>query len=241
MVPYLVRAFDGNATVFVQDNPTDLGAPLQPDEARYCGDHPSNCHPWRCRVLLERLVNGSPITMGIYEHRFRRCTSEVTLEPKPLVLVEGQYTGRRWLGPMVDCTVYVEMSAYGRMMRRAFRNLFERHRTSPGRTIASFLGRVQPAHQRFVVPQRVSADSIVEVPYAFEHTCARFGLQPMAEYGDRPLREIVVNGHETHVTLVRSHEGSTYLEVRMGARPYACIPLSEQTCAALMVADLSVM
>lgn len=238
VMPALRAALGNGIAVFAQDNCTNMAAPLSPEERRFRGDHPGSYDIERCRRLLTELSEGHEVNMGVYEHLHRRCTGTLRIRPKPVVLAEGLFTGEYWLGSVIDFTVYVEMTTYGRMMRRAFRSLFESYRAEPGRTIAGFFARVYEAHRRFVAPQRLEADLIVNVPYRFEDTRARFDLQPIHEYGDTLVCELETGDARTRVALVRSEGGGMYLGIRSDDFPYARIPLLPETVEALTVVDL---
>jgi uridine kinase len=132
------------------------------------------------RELLDALQRKQPATMPVYTFEAGQRTGQQTVRPTPIVLFEGLYAGFGALREACDLLIYVEMPLYARLLRRLFRNTHERYRADPSLSLRSTLsGGVLPAHRDLVRQQRDTADVILQMPYAFADSIARFGLAPI--------------------------------------------------------------
>jgi uridine kinase len=114
---------------------------------------------------LQALKHGEPVPEVAYDfaQHARRDTGR-TLEPKPLIIVEGLHTLLPPVGPLGDLTIFVEAAEHIRIARRIQRDVEERGRTVDG-VIKQFQLQVRPAHNDTIEPQRDDAHLIVTGHY----------------------------------------------------------------------------
>jgi uridine kinase len=125
-------------------------------------DHPEAIDGDMLVNHIKRLKQGEPIEMPIYDmvtHTRRDITE--TLEPKPVVIVEGIliFAEPRILD-LLDVRVFVDTPDDVRLMRRLKRDITERGRTFE-RTLDQYERTIRPMHFEFVEPSKRHADIII--------------------------------------------------------------------------------
>ncbi len=125
-------------------------------------DHPASLETELLVRHLHALRAGRAIDLPVYDFaQFTRTAQSVTIEPRPVVLVEGILI---FVGPalraLFDIKVYVDAPADLRFIRRLQRDLTERQR-SPESVIRQYLETVRPMHLEFVEPSKRFADLIL--------------------------------------------------------------------------------
>jgi uridine kinase len=111
---------------------------------------------------IRRLKSGEAIELPLYDFRAHtRMTETRTVEPKPIVIVEGIliYADPRLLEQM-DIKVFVDTPDDIRFIRRLRRDVAERGRTVES-VIEQYLATVRPMHMQFVEPSKRHADVII--------------------------------------------------------------------------------
>lgn len=134
--------------------------PVERAEVNY--DHP-NAFEWPLLVEhLKALLAGEPIEMPRYDFtRHRRRPETTTVEPTPVVILEGILTlYEESVTDLLNLKVYVDTDADVRILRRISRDVVDRGRDLEG-VIDQYLTTVKPMHEQFVEPTKKSADIII--------------------------------------------------------------------------------
>lgn len=125
-------------------------------------DHPDSIDSDMLVNHLLRLKQGLTVEMPLYDFKSHtRSDKIVTIEPKPVVIVEGIliFAETRILD-LLDVRVFVDTPDDIRFIRRLQRDISER-----GRTVDSVIGQyyrtVRPMHHEFVEPSKRNADIII--------------------------------------------------------------------------------
>ncbi|MGJ3242419.1 MAG: uridine kinase family protein [Opitutales bacterium] len=220
-----------------QDHFQQRSAVIDRLNPRYRWDDPLNYGLEACADLLERLRAGREATMPVYSFMDRRHTGTQTLEARPVILLDGLYAGHESLQPWIDMALYVETPLYGRLLRRLFRNQFERYRNAdPARTLQGFLGPVLKAHREQVRDQRGQAHWILQNPYRFTESLQRFGLQPVRQTD--PIRRTYALPAGLTLELAGNPPGVTVFRIRYADRLYFPFPVDPETADRLESLDL---
>jgi len=144
-------------------------------DPQYRWDHPDCYGLPEIRERLESLRQGKGIHLPIYDFVTQQNIGIQPIEAKPLIVVEGLYADYGPLEGFANFSIYVEANTATRLTRRCFRNMYERYQLpDPSRTIEGFFRSVLPAHKDFVSQQRQRANLVLEIPYRFSETLARF-------------------------------------------------------------------
>lgn len=136
------------------------------ERAKVNYDHPDSLETSLLVEHLKTLMTGESIERPIYDFTVHdRKAETVTVEPRPVVLVEGILVlAEPELRDLLDLKVYVDTDADLRILRRLSRDIEER-----GRTFASvrdqYLSTVRPMHLRFVEPSKRAADIVIPEGY----------------------------------------------------------------------------
>lgn len=125
-------------------------------------DHPDSLETELMIEHIRRLQNWEPIEQPVYDFvRDERSDETVTVEPLPVLLVEGILVlGVRELRELFDLKIYVDTPADLRFIRRLKRDLSERGRSVES-VIEQYQSTVRPMHEAFVEPSKRHADIIV--------------------------------------------------------------------------------
>lgn len=149
-------------------------------------DHPDS---FDIEILVEdirRLKEGKPIRMPVYDFaNFTRSDSFVTVEPHPVIIVEGilvlYYPELR---DLFDLKVYIDTADDERLIRRIRRDTAERGRSLDS-VLCQYQDTVKPMHEQFVAPSKKYADLII--PRGAEN---EKGVRILKEH----IRGILANG-----------------------------------------------
>lgn len=138
-------------------------ADLPDDErAAFNFDHPDALETDLMRRHLDALLRGESVAKPTYDFtRHRRRAETVTVEPRPVVIVDGILVlAERPLRRRMDIKIFVDAADDIRLLRRIKRDISER-----GRSIQSVLDQyektVRPMHLEFVEPSKRKADIII--------------------------------------------------------------------------------
>jgi len=171
----LLEEFEGRTEVIQLD--CMMGSTVDPEKTHplYRWDHPDFYeldHIQKCITLLKA---GAPVELPVCDFKTKKDIRTRRVNPARILILEGMYSDYGPLQGMADYTLYVEASTAIRLTRRCFRNMYERYSLpDPQKTIEGFFRSVIPAHRDFVRTQRSRADSILNIPYQFSDTLARF-------------------------------------------------------------------
>lgn len=135
--------------------------PLE-ERARQNFDHPDSIDMDLFVAHLQSLQNGHPIERPVYDFTIHtRSRETVTVEPKPVVMVEGILIfENKPLRDLMDIKIFVDTDADLRFIRRLRRDITERARTVES-VIHQYLHTVRPMHLEFVEPSKRYADVII--------------------------------------------------------------------------------
>lgn len=222
-----------------QDN-FQLGRDFQGVDPIYRWDALGNYGLPESRTLLTALKSGQSAQMPAYSFREARPTGMIVLQPTPIILFEGLYAGFGDLRAIADVLIYVELPLYARLLRRVFRNVFERYRAEPALSLKSYLGGgLLPAHRDLVRQQRDAADVILRVPYQFADTIARFGLSPVTPVAapETVLFSFGI-GDESAIRVVTDATGNRCFGVFYRADCYFRFPIDDETYRLMLRTDL---
>lgn len=125
-------------------------------------DHPESLETDLLVSHVEKLLDGQPVHVPIYDFADHQRTDETTVvQPAPIILVEGILIfTHRALREKMDIKVYVDTDPDVRFIRRMLRDMEERERSLDS-IIKQYLGTVRPMHLEFVEPSKRYADVII--------------------------------------------------------------------------------
>mgnify|MGYP003532840502 CR=1 FL=1 len=125
-------------------------------------DHPDSLETELLVKHLKELKKGHTITHPTYDFTTHtRSKKTITLEPKPIILVEGILIfAEPQLQELFDMKIFVDTDSDLRLARRIVRDVATRGRTFE-EVIEQYLLTVKPMHEQFVEPSKKFADIIV--------------------------------------------------------------------------------
>ena len=125
-------------------------------------DHPDALESDLLARHIRELCAGRAIQLPVYSFAdYVRKTETVTVEPAPVVLVDGILIfAEPELRALMDIKIFVDVEADIRLIRRIERDTRERGRTLSS-TIFQYLDTVRPMDLEFVQPSRRYADVIL--------------------------------------------------------------------------------
>lgn len=125
-------------------------------------DHPSSFETKRLVEDLKTLKGEQSIEVPIYDFiKYERKTETETLEPHPIVIVEGLFVlTEPSLRKHFDVSVFVDADSDERLIRRIRRDIVERGRDLDS-VIKQYQSQVKPMHEEFVEPSKKYADMII--------------------------------------------------------------------------------
>ena len=141
-------------------------------------DHPDAYDTDLMVEQVKALKAGKTVECPIYDYTLHNRSMEtVTLEPRPLLLLEGILVlENQALRELMDLKVFVDTDADERIMRRISRDTMERGRTIDS-IITQYRTTVKPMHDKYVEPSKYTADIII--PWGGENTV---GIDMLMEY-----------------------------------------------------------
>lgn len=127
-------------------------------------DHPEALEGELLVEHLRALKAGQAVEMPVYDFvNHRRSEETRTVEPRPVVLVEGILLFvEREVRELLDFKVFVDTDADIRLIRRLRRDIAERGRQFED-VLRQYLATVRPMHLEFVEPSKRWADVIIPV------------------------------------------------------------------------------
>lgn len=131
-------------------------------QAAYNFDHPDAVETDLLVAHLQALRSGHAVEVPVYDFVIHRRTGQTrTVEPRPVVLVEGilLFVSAR-LRELLDFKVFVDTEPDLRLIRRIRRDLKERGRSLDS-VLDQYLGTVRPMQLEFSEPSKRWADVIV--------------------------------------------------------------------------------
>jgi uridine kinase len=125
-------------------------------------DHPDAVETELLIEHIASLRNLQPVAVPIYDFATDRRTAETfTVEPRGVILVEGILI---FVDPalrkMFDVKIFVDTDSDLRFIRRLYRDITERGRTTES-VIKQYQTTVRPMHLEFVEPSKRYADVII--------------------------------------------------------------------------------
>ncbi len=122
-------------------------------------DHPDSLETDLLVKHLEELKRGHAIQSPVYDFpQHNRLDKTVEVQPQPAILVEGilLLADKRLRDPC-DVTIFIEVDADERILRRIRRDVAERGRCLED-FVDQYLTSVKPMHNRYVEPTKALAD-----------------------------------------------------------------------------------
>lgn len=141
----------------------DLGHLPEDQREKSDFDQPAALDSGRMQADLQRLKNGSPIEVPVYDFvtHCRRPETE-TFAATPVVIIEGLFVFCfAELTRLLDLRAYVDVDAEVCLDRRLARDVHDRGRDEAG-VRAQFDQWVRPSISKWVLPQRVQAELILD-------------------------------------------------------------------------------
>lgn len=130
-------------------------------------DHPRSIDWVWVRAVFDRLAEGHPVAVPVYDFARHVRRPEVRwLAPAPVVFWDGLWLlDWSWMRRQFAWGIYLECDPATCLARRLMRDVYERGRT-PGSVRAQYRTQVLPMQRRFVEPQRWRADLVVRSPWS---------------------------------------------------------------------------
>lgn len=165
VVRRLIRALGGRHDVAVlhHDSYYRDAAHLPPEErAQINYDHPDSLETELLVAHLERLLEGEPVDVPVYDFANHVRTDETErIQSRPVIILDGiLILWDRRLRDLMDVKVFVDADADVRLGRRLRRDMEERAR-SPDSVLRQYMETVRPMHLEFVEPSKRYADVII--------------------------------------------------------------------------------
>lgn len=125
-------------------------------------DHPDAVETELLIEHIAALRNLQPVAVPIYDFSTDRRTAETfTVDPRGVILVEGILIFvDAALRKMFDVKIFVDTDSDLRFIRRLYRDITERGRTTES-VIKQYQATVRPMHLEFVEPSKRYADVII--------------------------------------------------------------------------------
>lgn len=125
-------------------------------------DHPNSLDTSLLVEHIQRLKNGQPIDLPVYDFKTNSRTAEtIRIDPMPVIVVEGILIfAEPVLCRLFDMRIFVDTDADIRFIRRLQRDISERGRTIQS-VIEQYVSTVRPMHLEFVEPSKRYADIII--------------------------------------------------------------------------------
>lgn len=139
---------------------------LTPSERRHVNfDHPRSLDWPAFLSAVTRLRQGKKARIPNYDFTVsNRSGTHRKMDPAPLILVDGLWPLQAPGAPeLYSLSIFVDATASERLARRIERDQKERARTVASIT-REFRSHVEPMHQRYVEPQRRTADVVLASP-----------------------------------------------------------------------------
>lgn len=160
----IVEHFRDKATYIPHDRYYKDQSHLEmPERVKTNYDHPDALETDLFIKHLRSLIKGENIELPEYDFtkHTRKLGVTTTVSPTPLIIIEGILIfENEELRNMCDLTVYVDVAADIRILRRTIRDIQER-----GRTLEScydqYVQTSRPMHEKFVEPTKQYADIII--------------------------------------------------------------------------------
>ena len=133
------------------------------DRARVNFDHPDALETELLVTHLRTLAKGEKVRAPVYDFTTHARTPETReIMPRPFVLVEGVLVlAMTEMAPCLDFSVFLDVPADIRLIRRLRRDTAQRGRTLD-QVLDQYLEKVRPMHEQFVSPSRNLADRVLE-------------------------------------------------------------------------------
>lgn len=155
----LAEHFAGRVVVVCQDwYYRDNGHLSEAEALKLNVDHPKAIESALFCEDLKRLLAGETIEAPVYDYATHaRLKKTRKIKPAPLVILDGLFVLHEpKLRALQDCSVFVDLAADLRLLRRVRRDSVER-RIDLGETLRLYEHCVRPMHDRFIQPSSVHA------------------------------------------------------------------------------------
>ena len=243
VVTQLIRsAFSGRTSLISQDHFQLLKVGRDELDPRYGLDHVDHYGIDDCMALVDQLRQGDGCRMPRFDFKTRRHVGSQYVASRSVVIVEGLYSAYGDLRKSADMVIYIESCAYERLIRRIFRNRFERYVGLPqdgNRSVFNYLTRVIRAHQDFVKSQRPDADFILNNPIRFGFLLDKYGIPtPISPAPNERQNVWMQEFLNTQCAFHVDREGTQhYFSIRWGDVPFFETPVEADTLELILTQD----
>ncbi|WP_373492681.1 uridine kinase [Aquiflexum sp.] len=211
-------------------------------EYTYHWDDPANFGIEEGRQMLETLKSGKIAQMPVYSFERKKPVGYKKIQSTPVILFEGLYALHAHLKPLVDFSIYVESPLYGRLLRRVFRNAFDRYRQDPELVFERLLtGKVYESHRAEVVRQKENCDFTVHNPYCFSETIHQFDLKPMTSEILHDVLYIYALNNDFYLKVVKDKSDQMWLIITDTEHMYSKFSIKSSSLDQLKKLDLDEM
>lgn len=211
-------------------------------EYTYHWDDPANFGIEEGRQMLETLKLGKTAHMPVYSFERKRPVGFEKIQSTPIILFEGLYALHAQLRPVIDLSIYVESPLYGRLLRRVFRNAFDRYRLDPELVFERLLtGKVYEAHRAEVVRQKDNCDFIVHNHYCFSETIHQFDLKPLTAEIARNVLFTYALPNDFYLKVVKDKSDQMWLIITDTEHMYSKFSIKSSSLDLLQKLDLDEM
>lgn len=211
-------------------------------EYTYHWDDPANFGIEEGRQMLGTLKLGKTANMPVYSFERKKTVGFEKILSTPIILFEGLYALHAHLKPVVDFSIYVESPLYGRLLRRIFRNAFDRYRQDPELVLDRLLtGKVYEAHRAEVVRQKDNCGLIVHNPYCFSETINQFDLKPLNAEISSDLLFTYALPNDFNLKVVKDKLDQTWFIITDTEHMYSKFPIKNSSLDLLQKLDLDEM
>lgn len=198
-------------------------------KGRYGHDTPEYFEVAECAKTIKLLINTKSAIIPVYDYKQGKQTGLNVIIPKPVVVIEGLFASFGELAELADMVVYVESPLYGRLLRRIFRNRYERYNAQPIISFTNFFSTLN-THNDLIVPQKKIANHVVCSSYGFVDSIKRFNLSPLEckensvdlmyqfHISKSTMLGIYCSSNQKHFTLM--HKNKCYLDFEISEDQY---------------------
>lgn len=198
-------------------------------KGRYGHDTPEYFEVAECAKTIKSLLDTKSAIIPVYDYKQGKRTDSNVINAKPVIVVEGLFAAFGELAELADVIVYVESPLYGRILRRIFRNRYERYNAQPIISFTNFFSTLN-THNDLIVPQKKIANHVVCSSYGFVDSIKRFNLSPLEckensvdlmyqfHISKSTMLGIYCSSNQKHFTLM--HKNKCYLDFEISEDQY---------------------
>lgn len=235
----LQNLLGSNVLSLAQDD-YQLGNQLKVMDSIYRWDSPNNFGIKDAADALNILKNGGNVTIPVYSFKKRKRSGNKKVSPRPIIIFEGLYAGFEDISEVLDLLIYDEAPLYIRLIRRIFRNSFERYKSEPFLVLKHLIsGGVFPAHRDLVIIQRKKAHYIIKIRNKLSEILTKYGFIYKLETNHliKIVEEFQIE-EEVCIRIMEDKEYALYFTIYESENCYFITSLDVETYNLLMQLNL---